>query len=71
MLTPEQLQILRCPIDPTRTTPLVLEDQVRVMCSQCHVQFKTREGIVNMIVAEAILPEGCSRVGLLPCVAKK
>ncbi len=67
MIDPETLAFLRCPIDPQRTTGLVLEDEHKVFCARCRVQFPTRDGIINLIVEEAILPEGCSKRSQLPC----
>jgi uncharacterized protein YbaR (Trm112 family) len=71
MVTPELLALLRCPIDPNREAPLVLEDEVRLLCSRCRVQFRTREGIPSLLPEEAALPDGVKAVGQLPCQARK
>ncbi|VTS06747.1 hypothetical protein [Tuwongella immobilis] len=67
MIDPQSLEYLRCPIDPQREATLVLEEHIRVYCSNCRVQFKTREGMINLIPQEAILPDGCERLERLPC----
>ena len=71
MLTPELLALLRCPIDPKREATLVLEDEVRLVCSRCRVQFRTREGIPSLLPEEATLPEGVPSVAKLPCQSRK
>ena len=71
MLTPETLALLRCPIDPKREASLVLEGEVRLVCSRCRVQFKTREGVPSLLVEEATLPDGVSSLAKLPCQGRK
>ena len=67
MIIPEILDVLRCPIDPKREARLVMEDDVRLMCARCHVQFKIREGFPSLLTEEAILPEGADNLRQLPC----
>jgi len=71
MIDPESLAYLRCPIDPQREATLELEELVRVYCSRCRVQFRTREGMINLIPQEAILPDGCDKLEHLPCLQKR
>jgi uncharacterized protein len=66
MVTPEMLEILRCPMDPRREAMLVLED-TRLLCSRCRLQYRVREGFPSLLVEEATLPEGCPSVKHLPC----
>lgn len=66
MLSPDALKYLRCPLDPKRQTPLLLEE-THLSCSQCHTRFRIRDGIPNLVADEAELPEGCSNVRQLPC----
>jgi uncharacterized protein len=66
MLDEQYLEILRCPIDPSREAKLVLDD-VKVVCSRCRVQFRSREGFLSLVVDEAILPDGCPKLDKLPC----
>jgi len=67
MITPEQIAIYRCPIDPKRETPLELEEDVRLVCRRCEVRFRIRDGFPCLVVQDAMLPEGCGRVEELPC----
>ncbi len=67
MVTPELLAVLRCPIDPKREAAIVLEDDTRLLCSRCRVQFRLREGFPSLLTDEATLPDGCASVGKLPC----
>jgi uncharacterized protein len=71
MVTPELLALLRCPIDPKREATLVLEDEVRLFCSRCRVQFRTREGIPSLLPEEAALPDGVKSQAHLPCQTRK
>jgi uncharacterized protein YbaR (Trm112 family) len=71
MVTPELLALLRCPIDPKREATLVLEDEVRLVCSRCRVQFRTREGIPSLLHEGATLPDGVSSTAKLPCQTRK
>jgi uncharacterized protein YbaR (Trm112 family) len=66
MISPELLQLLRCPLDPQRTT--VLEEAPEgLVCQRCRVIYPIREGIPCMLVDEASLPQGCDRLDDLPC----
>jgi uncharacterized protein YbaR (Trm112 family) len=69
MVTPEMLDILRCPMDPKREARLVLED-ARLLCSRCRLQYRIREGFPSLLVEEAILPDGCPSLSHLPCQRK-
>ena len=67
MITPEMLNILRCPMDPKREAKLILENDTRLLCSRCRLQFRIREGFPSLLIDEATLPDGCTNVGQLPC----
>jgi uncharacterized protein YbaR (Trm112 family) len=69
MLTAESLAWLRCPIDPTRSAALVQEES-HLACERCHVRFRVRDGIANLIPEEAELPDGCESFKRLPCHQK-
>ncbi|MFN4261110.1 MAG: Trm112 family protein [Gemmataceae bacterium] len=58
MLSPELLQILRCPVDPKRQTPLV-EEGTSLICPRCQIKFSIKDGFPVMIIDEADLPTGC------------
>jgi uncharacterized protein len=70
MVTPEMLDILRCPMDPNREARLEVED-ARLYCSRCRLQFRIREGFPSLLIEEATLPEGCKTLGHLPCQPRK
>jgi uncharacterized protein YbaR (Trm112 family) len=70
MITPEMLEILRCPMDPMREAKLVVEDS-RLFCSRCRLQFRIREGFPSLLVDEATLPEGCPSTKQLACQQQK
>jgi uncharacterized protein YbaR (Trm112 family) len=69
MVTPEMLEILRCPMDPKREARLVVEE-MRLLCSRCRLQFRIREGFPSLLVEEATLPDGISNLNQLPCQRK-
>src|SRR5262245_16072841 len=69
MITPEMLEILRCPMHPKREAKLVVEDS-RLLCARCRVQYRIREGFPSILIEEATLPEGCARLNQLPCQRK-
>jgi uncharacterized protein len=69
MVTPEMLEILRCPMDPKREAKLVVEDS-RLVCSRCGLQFRIREGFPSLLIDEATLPDGCTSPNQLPCQRK-
>ena len=69
MVTPELLEVLRCPMDPKREAKLVLED-TRLLCSRCRLQYRIREGFPSLLVEEATLPDGVSSPNQLPCQRK-
>jgi len=66
MIDEHYLSLLRCPLDPKREAKLVLEE-TKLLCSRCRLQFRTREGFASLLVEEATLPEGCSKLEKLPC----
>jgi len=69
MVTPEMLEILRCPMDPKREAKLVAEHS-RLVCSRCSLQFRIREGFPSLLIDEATLPNDCATLRDLPCQRK-
>jgi uncharacterized protein YbaR (Trm112 family) len=65
MLSPELLEILRCPMDPSRTR-VTLEGE-KLVCDRCRLAFKIKDGFPVMVVEEAELPPGCESLSQLPC----
>lgn len=66
MLSNELMQILRCPADPKRETPLE-QSETHLTCTQCRLRFRIRDGIPNLLIDDAELPEGCAGLRDLPC----
>ena len=65
MISPDLLEILRCPMDPSRTR-LTLEGD-RLICQRCALKFKIKDGFPVLVVEEAELPAGCDSLEALPC----
>jgi uncharacterized protein len=65
MISQELLDILRCPLDPSRTR-LSLEGD-HLVCQRCRLLFRIKDGFPVLIVEEAELPPGCASVDQLPC----
>lgn len=66
MISPELLEILRCPIDPERKATLTVEGD-HLLCGRCRVVYKIKDGFPVMVVEEADLPAGCESIRQLPC----
>lgn len=58
--------LLRCPVDPKRQTPLIVEDQ-GLSCRCCQVIFLVVDGLPVLVPSEAKLPLGISSLDELPC----
>ena len=65
MISPELLEILRCPLDPS-TTRLTLESD-HLICQRCGLRFPIKDGFPILVVEEAQLPPGCDKLDQLPC----
>lgn len=65
MISPDLLEILRCPLDPSHTR-LSLEGD-RLLCQRCALRFKIKDGFPVLVAEEAELPPGCEGLGDLPC----
>ncbi len=65
MISPELLEILRCPLDPSRTR-LALQDD-KLICERCHLAYKIKDGFPVLIAEEAELPADCASLDDLPC----
>ncbi len=66
MINQELLDILRCPLDPTRQARLDQEAD-GLVCQRCRLKFPIKEGLPCMLVEEAELPPGTSSLQALPC----
>ncbi len=65
MISQDLLEILRCPMDPSRTRLTLDGDQL--ICQRCGLIFKIKDGFPVLIVEEAELPPGCKSLDQLPC----
>jgi uncharacterized protein YbaR (Trm112 family) len=66
MISQELLDILRCPLDPTRTARLE-QDGDGLVCQRCRLRYPIKEGLPCMLVEEAHLPPGANSLQALPC----
>lgn len=66
MISNELLEILRCPLDPSRNARLNQETD-GLVCQCCRLTFPIKEGLPCMLVEEAQLPPGASSLQALPC----
>src|SRR5438128_678433 len=69
MISPDLLEILRCPMDPSRTR-LALEGD-HLVCERCRLIFKIKDGFPILIAEEAELPPGVASLEELPCQKEK
>ena len=69
MISKDLLDILRCPLDPSRAK-LILEGD-RLLCDRCALCFHIKDGFPILVVEEATLPKGCESIGQLPCQQAK
>jgi uncharacterized protein YbaR (Trm112 family) len=65
MISQDLLDILRCPLNPSKTR-LVLEND-RLKCERCALVFRIKDGFPVLVVEEAELPAGCESLSQLPC----
>jgi uncharacterized protein len=68
MISPELLEILRCPLDPSQR--LTLESD-RLICQRCALTFRIKDGFPVLVAEEAELPAGCDSLSQLPCQREK
>ena len=64
MLSPDLLDILRCPLD--RQSRLA-EEGDHLVCTRCGLKFAITDGFPKLIAEEAELPAGCTSLDQLPC----
>ena len=65
MISPDLLEILRCPMSPKKTR-LRLETN-HLVCERCALKFKIKDGFPVLVVEEAELPPRCESLADLPC----
>lgn len=65
MISAELLEILRCPLNPSKTR--LVADGDHLKCERCALRFPIRDGFPNLVAEEAELPSGCHSLAELPC----
>jgi uncharacterized protein YbaR (Trm112 family) len=65
MISQQLLEILRCPMDPSRTHLTLQENHL--LCQRCGLRFPIKDGFPVLVVEEAKLPTGCASLDELPC----
>ena len=66
MISPDLLDMLRCPLDPGHQARLEAAGD-GLVCQRCRLKYPVREGIPCMLVEEAALPAGYASLSALPC----
>jgi uncharacterized protein YbaR (Trm112 family) len=64
MVNESLVSLLRCPLGEA---PVRKEGDAFV-CTRCGPRFLIEDEIPNMLIEEAVLPEGCRSLAELPCV---
>lgn len=64
-ISPQLLEILRCPLNPSQARLALEED--RLVCQQCRLRFRFKDGFAALVVEDAELPAGCESIEDLPC----
>jgi len=64
MTRDELIAMLVCPMGKK---PLTRENNTLV-CTHCGTKYAIEDGIPNMLIEEATLPEGCASIASLKCV---
>ena len=65
MISPDLLEILRCPMDPRRQARLTLDGD-KLVCQACGLRYPIKDGFPVMVVEEAELPAGVDSLEQLP-----
>jgi uncharacterized protein len=69
MISQDLLDILRCPLDPSKTGLALQSDHL--LCTRCGLKFPIRDDLPNLVVEEAELPPNCESLEQLPCRKEK
>jgi uncharacterized protein YbaR (Trm112 family) len=59
------LEILRCPLSPSRVRLRQQDD--KLVCERCQLRFAIKDGFPILVAEEAELPPGCESLSELPC----
>jgi len=69
MISQDLLDILRCPLDPSKTCLALQNDYL--VCTRCGLKFPIRNDLPNLVVEEAELPPNCPSLDQLPCQVER
>lgn len=69
MLSQQLMELLRCPMNPSDTR--LREEQNALVCEQCELRFKIKDGFPILVAEEAELPANCESLSDLPCQRSK
>jgi uncharacterized protein YbaR (Trm112 family) len=65
MIGTDFLEILRCPLNPSRTR--LQQANGKLVCERCDPRFAIKDGFPILVAEEAELPPGCESLSDLPC----
>ncbi len=65
MISQDLLDILRCPLNPSKTR--LRQEGDRLVCERCALRFRIKDGFPVLVAEEAELPAGCASLRELPC----
>jgi uncharacterized protein YbaR (Trm112 family) len=65
MIDSDFLEILRCPLNPSRTR--LTQEDGKLRCDRCALRFPIKDGFPVLVAEEAELPAGCESLADLPC----
>jgi len=65
MISQDLLDILRCPLNPSKTR--LRQEGDRLVCERCALSFRIKDGFPVLVPEEAELPPGCDSLRALPC----
>ena len=69
MLNEQFLNMLRCPLNPNEVA--LQQEEQGLLCPQCEVRFRIKDGFPILVKEEAIYPDGCESWTELPCQREK
>ncbi|MFM7318194.1 MAG: Trm112 family protein [Isosphaeraceae bacterium] len=64
MTRDELIAMLVCPMGKKPLT----RDNDSLICTHCGTKYAIEDGIPNMLIEEATLPDGCASIAALKCV---
>ena len=65
MIAQDLLDILRCPLNPSKTR--LRQEDNHLLCERALCRFRIKDGFPVLVPEEAELPTGCNSLRDLPC----